>query len=94
MRVIYFDLVVSEFLGDQLYRIGKSSQRLMVSIPMVRNWIYSGKIKTLRTIGGEHRIPEALGFSNELVKLISQENLIEMKFISSFLFNELIDLQE
>ncbi len=30
-----------------------------VSIQTVRNWIYSGKIQTLRTAGGEHRIPEA-----------------------------------
>ena len=50
---------MSEFLGDQLYRIGKASQRLGVSIPTIRNWIYSGKLTTLRTVGGEHRIPES-----------------------------------
>jgi len=50
---------MSEFLGDSLYRIGKTSQRLEVSSPTVRNWIYSGKITTLRTVGGEHRIPES-----------------------------------
>jgi len=50
---------MSEFLGDQLYRIGKASRRLGVSIPTVRNWIYSGKIRTLRTAGGEHRIPDS-----------------------------------
>jgi excisionase family DNA binding protein len=50
---------MSEFLGDHLYRIGKASQRLGVSIPIIRNWIYSGKITTLRIAGGDHRIPEA-----------------------------------
>ncbi len=50
---------MSEFLGDRLYRIEKASQRLGVSIPTVRNWIYSGKITTLRTVGGVHRIPES-----------------------------------
>ena len=35
---------MSEFIGDRLYRIGKASQRLGVSIPTVRNWIYSGKL--------------------------------------------------
>lgn len=50
---------MSEFLGESLYRIGKASHRLGVSIPTVRNWIYSGKLTTLRTMGGEHRIPES-----------------------------------
>ncbi len=85
---------MSEFLGDQLYRIEKASQRLGVSIPTVRNGLYSGKIKTLRTVVGEHRIPEVPGFCNELKKLISQENLIKMKIISLFLFRELLKLQE
>ena len=50
---------MSEFLGDSLYRIGKASQRLGVSIPTVRNWINSGKITTLRIVGCKHRIPES-----------------------------------
>ena len=66
---------MSEFLGDHLYRIGKASQWLGVSIPTVRNWIYSGKIKTLRTVGGEHQIPESeirriLGVSSKERKTI------------------------
>ncbi len=66
---------MSEFLGDRLYRIGKVSQRLGVSIPTVRKWIYSGKITTLRTVGGEHRIPETeirriLGISNKERKTV------------------------
>ncbi|MFX1296863.1 MAG: IS607 family transposase [Promethearchaeota archaeon] len=66
---------MSEFLADRLYRIGKASQRLGISIPMVRNWIYSGKIITLRTVGGEHRIPESeirriLGVSSEERKTV------------------------
>lgn len=49
---------MSEFLGDQLYRVGKASRLLGVSALTVRKWIYSGKLKSLRTAGGEHRIPE------------------------------------
>ena len=50
---------MSQLLGEKLYRIGKASQQLGVTIQTVRNWIYSGKIQTLRTAGGEHRIPES-----------------------------------
>lgn len=50
---------MSTFLGEELYRIGKMSKRLDISIPTIRNWIYSGKLNTLRTAGGEHRIPES-----------------------------------
>ena len=50
---------MSSFLGEELYRIGKASKRLGVSIPTIRNWIYSGKLYTLRTAGGEHGIPES-----------------------------------
>jgi molybdopterin-binding protein len=29
-----------------------------VSFPTVKNWIYKGKLKTIKTAGGHHRIPE------------------------------------
>ncbi|MFX1293893.1 MAG: IS607 family transposase [Promethearchaeota archaeon] len=50
---------MSQFFGEHLYRIGKAAHRLGVSIQTLRNWIYSGKIQTWRTVGGEHRIPES-----------------------------------
>ncbi len=50
---------MSQYFGEKLYRIGKAAQQLGVSIQTVRNWIYSGKVQTLRTAGGEHRIPES-----------------------------------
>jgi predicted site-specific integrase-resolvase len=50
---------MSSFPGEELYRIGKTSQRLGVSIPMVRNWNFSGNLNALRTAEGEHRIPES-----------------------------------
>ena len=61
--------------GEHLYLIGKASQQLGVSIPMVRNWIYSGKIKTLRTAGGEHRIPES-----EIRRMVLEHILIFRSF--------------
>ena len=50
---------MSQFFGEKLYRIGKAAKQLGVTIQTVRNWIYSGKVQTLRTAGGEHRIPES-----------------------------------
>jgi molybdopterin-binding protein len=31
---------------------------LGVSYPTIKQWIYSGKLRTIRTAGGHHRIPE------------------------------------
>ncbi|MFX1294179.1 MAG: helix-turn-helix domain-containing protein [Promethearchaeota archaeon] len=50
---------MSQFLGEKLYRIGKVSYQVGVSIQTVRNWIYSRKIQPVRTASGEHRIPES-----------------------------------
>ena len=32
--------------------------RLGISYPTLKQWIYSGKLRTVRTAGGHHRIPE------------------------------------
>lgn len=32
--------------------------RLGISYPALKKWIYSGKIKTVKTSGGHHRIPD------------------------------------
>ena len=32
--------------------------RLGISYPTLKNWIYSGKLRTVTTPGGHHRIPE------------------------------------
>ncbi|MHA1325331.1 MAG: hypothetical protein ACTSRL_21275 [Candidatus Helarchaeota archaeon] len=49
---------MSQYFGEKLYRIGKASQQLGVSIQTVRNWIYSGKVQTLHTAGAN------IGFLN------------------------------
>ena len=33
--------------------------RLGISYPTIKQWIYRGKIKTVKTAGGHYRIPEA-----------------------------------
>jgi molybdopterin-binding protein len=36
-----------------------ASLRLGISYPTIKQWIYHGKIKTVKTPGGHYRVPEA-----------------------------------
>ena len=36
----------------------EAAQVLGISYPTLKQWIYKGKIRTIRTAGGHHRIPE------------------------------------
>jgi molybdopterin-binding protein len=36
----------------------QAAARLAVSYPTLKKWIYAGKIRTLKTSGGHHRVPE------------------------------------
>jgi|SRR5579864_919143 len=42
----------------KLYPVRDASKVLGVSYPTLKQWIYKGKIKTAKTQGGHHRIPE------------------------------------
>jgi molybdopterin-binding protein len=42
----------------QLYPVRHACKVLGVSYPTLKQWIYKGKIKTVKTQGGHHRIPE------------------------------------
>jgi molybdopterin-binding protein len=42
----------------KLYTPREASQILGVSYPALKQWIYSGKIRTIKTAGGHHRVPE------------------------------------
>jgi molybdopterin-binding protein len=41
-----------------LYSVRNACKVLGVSYPALKQWIYKGKIKTVKTPGGHHRIPE------------------------------------
>jgi molybdopterin-binding protein len=43
----------------RLYTPRDSAQILGISYPSLKQWIYSGKLKTVQTAGGHHRIPES-----------------------------------
>src|SRR6266403_5822301 len=42
----------------KFYAIRHACKVLGVSYPALKQWIYKGKIKTVKTPGGHHRIPE------------------------------------
>jgi len=44
-----------------------AARRLGVSYPTLKQWIYNGSIRTRRTAGGHHRVPEA-----EIDRLLAQ----------------------
>ena len=42
----------------KLFTPREAAQVLAVSYPTLKQWIYKGKIRTVKTAGGHHRIPE------------------------------------
>lgn len=42
----------------KLYPVRDACKVLGISYPTLKQWIYKGKIKTVKTQGGHHRIPE------------------------------------
>ena len=44
---------------SKLFTPREAAQVLGVSYPTLKQWIYRGKIKTVKTPGGHHRIPES-----------------------------------
>lgn len=44
---------------DTLLTPRSAALRLGISYPTIKQWIYNGKIKTVKTAGGHYRIPEA-----------------------------------
>jgi molybdopterin-binding protein len=43
----------------KLYPVSHACKVLGISYPTLKQWIYKGKIKTVKTQGGHHRIPES-----------------------------------
>jgi len=43
----------------ELLRLHEAAQLAGVSYPTVKQWIYRGKIKSVKTAGGHHRIPRS-----------------------------------
>src|SRR5262245_37051276 len=46
-------------LALALFPVRAAASRLGVSYSTLKQWIYSGRVRTVETAGGHHRIPEA-----------------------------------
>ena len=44
---------------ERLYRLSEVAKALGISVSTLRAWANQGKIKTVRTLGGQRRIPES-----------------------------------
>jgi molybdopterin-binding protein len=44
--------------SQKLFTPREAAQVLGISYPTLKQWIYKRKIRTIRTVGGHHRIPE------------------------------------
>ena len=44
--------------AEKLFSPREAAQVLGISYPTLKQWIYKGKIRTVKTAGGHHRIPE------------------------------------
>jgi molybdopterin-binding protein len=42
-----------------LYKLRDAAELLAISYPTLKQWIYRGKIRSTRTSGGHHRIPQS-----------------------------------
>lgn len=45
--------------GDDLLQLREATLQLGISFPTIKQWIYARKIKSVRTAGGHHRIPQS-----------------------------------
>lgn len=45
--------------GDELLRLREAALQLRISFPTIKQWIYAGKIRSVLTAGGHHRIPQS-----------------------------------
>lgn len=52
----------------ELLRLHEAAQLAGVSYPTLKQWIYNGKIKSVKTAGGHHRIPKS-----EVERLVGSE---------------------
>ena len=43
---------------ERLLSPREAAQVLGISYPTLKQWIYKGKIRTIKTAGGHHRVPE------------------------------------
>src|SRR4029078_2262634 len=43
----------------ELFKLHEAAGRIGVSYPTIKQWIYKGKVRSIKTPGGHHRIPRS-----------------------------------
>jgi molybdopterin-binding protein len=51
--------VQSSHKNEELLKLRDAALQLGISFPTIKQWIYKKKIRSIRTAGGHHRIPES-----------------------------------
>lgn len=46
-------------MTEALLTTGQAARELRISFPTIKQWIYKKKIRSIRTTGGQHRIPQS-----------------------------------
>ena len=41
-----------------LLKLNEAADALGISFPTIKQWIYKGKLRSVKTVGGHHRIPQ------------------------------------
>jgi molybdopterin-binding protein len=72
-----------------LYRLPEAARLLSISPPTLKQWIYNGRILSIRTPGGHHRIPaseiERLGRGpHRVVDLRTEDDRVEFDLRNRF----------
>src|SRR5580700_11795526 len=48
-----------EAMNEELLKPREAALELRISFPTIKQWIYKRKIRSIRTAGGHHRIPQS-----------------------------------
>ncbi len=48
-----------QLAGEELLLPREAALQLRISFPTIKQWIYARKIRTVKTVGGHHRIPQS-----------------------------------
>lgn len=54
-----------------LLKLNEAAEQIGVSYPTIKQWIYNGKIRSVKTAGGHHRIP-----SEEVERILNAQRKI------------------
>lgn len=57
-----------------LLKLKEAAEMIGISYPTIKQWIYNGKIRSVKTAGGHHRIPQ-----EEIKRILNAEKNLEKR---------------